>query len=383
MRPTAITPATEHIPDMIELIQCLVDKGHAYPISDGVYYDIATFPEYGKLSRQSREELEAGARVEVNAEKHNPGDFALWKRANPSHIMQWDSPWGRGYPGWHIECSAMSMKYLGETFDIHCGGVDHIPVHHENEIAQSEGCTGKQFVRYWLHGEFLLTNNMKMSKSAGAAPDGRDMGEGIEPLNTDTGGFLTLQKLVDQGYDSLAYRYFCFSAKYRAQLNYTDEGMQAAARALEGLYDFVSRGRESGVGDRGLQAGTDSQLRVEEWQQPFVDKFVASINDDLNMPGALAAVHEVISEANRREQPGAILPVLYDWDRVLGLDLQKRAEERASEKLPPELQALLDKRQEARKARDFAQADALRAQLREAGIEIEDTPQGVRWKRIS
>src|SRR4051794_4378092 len=173
IRPTKITPATEHIPIMIELIQCLFDKGHAYVINDGVYYDIATFPAYGKLSGQSREDLEAGARVEVNAEKHNPGDFALWKRANPSHIMQWDSPWGRGYPGWHIECSAMSMKYLGETFDMHCGGVDHIPVHHENEIAQSEGCTGKQFVRYWLHGEFLLTNNMKMSKSAGAAPDGR------------------------------------------------------------------------------------------------------------------------------------------------------------------------------------------------------------------
>src|SRR5436305_732177 len=253
-RPTKITPATEHIPEMIDLIQCLFDKGHAYVIHDGVYYDIATFPAYGKLSRQSREELEAGARVEVNAEKHNPGDFALWKWADPSHIMQWDSPWERGYPGWHIECSAMSMKYLGETFDIHCGGVDHIPVHHENEIAQSEGCTGKQFVRYWLHGEFLLTNNMKMSKSAGEAGPERDMGEGIAPLNTDTGGFLTLQKLVDRGYDPLAYRYFCFSAKYRAQLNFTDEGIEAAARGLEGLYDFVTRAEEG--------QGSESQ---DEW----------------------------------------------------------------------------------------------------------------------
>jgi cysteinyl-tRNA synthetase len=222
----------------------------------------------------------------------------------------------------------------------------------------------------------LLTNSLKMSKRAGAAGEARDMGEGIEPLNTDTGAFLTLQNLVDQGYDPLAYRYFCFSAKYRVQLNYTDEGMRAAANALEGLYDFAYRAS--------LAPGPNGGGKEQEWQQPYIDKFAASINDDLNMPGALAAVHELISEANRRGQPGAILPVLYDWDdRVLGLDLRKRAEERASEKLPPELQALLDRRQEARKARNFAEADALRAQLRQAGIEIEDTPQGVRWKRVS
>jgi cysteinyl-tRNA synthetase len=371
LRADVICPATEHIQEMIDLIQCLFDQGKAYVIKDGVYFDISTFPDYGKLSRQSRDEQEAGARVEVNPEKRNPADFALWKSADPSHYMQWDSPWGRGYPGWHIECSAMSMKYLGETFDIHCGGVDHIPVHHENEIAQSEACTGKQFVRYWLHGEFLLTNSMKMSKSAGAASGERDMGEGIQPLNQG-GGFFTLQKLVDQGADPLAYRYFCFTAKYRAQLNYTDEGVQAAARALDSLYDFVFRAAQmppTGGGDG-------------EWQQPYIDRFVASINDDLNMPGALAAVHELITEANRREQPAAILPTLYDWDRVLGFDFKGRTEARLSETLPAELQALLDDRQAARKARDFARADALRGQLREAGVEIEDTPQGVRWKRV-
>jgi cysteinyl-tRNA synthetase len=371
LKPDYVTKATDHIPEMIALIQCLFDKGHAYLITDGVYFDVSTFPGYGKLSRQSLEDNEAGARVEVNPEKHNPADFALWKRADPSHFMQWDSPWGRGYPGWHIECSAMSMKYLGETLDIHCGGVDHIPVHHENEIAQSEACTGKQFVRYWVHGEFLLTNNQKMSKSAGAAGEMRDMGEGIEPLNQGGGGFFTLQKLVDEGYDPLAYRYFCFSAKYRAQLNYTDEGLQAAARALEGLYDFYQRASQMPPADG---AGA-------EWQHPYVDKFVAAINDDLNMPGALAAVHELITEANRREQPAAVLETRDDWDRVLGLQLKERAAARAAEVLPAELQALLDRRQEARKSRDFAQADALRAQLREAGIEIEDTPQGVRWKK--
>jgi cysteinyl-tRNA synthetase len=372
--PSVVCPATEHIPEMIALIQCLFDNGHAYKISDGVYFDVATFPKYGELSRQSLEENEAGARVEVNTEKRNPADFALWKIASPTHAMQWDSPWGRGYPGWHIECSAMSMKYLGETFDIHCGGVDHIPVHHENEIAQSEGCTGKQFVRYWLHGEFLLTNNLKMSKSAGAVGEPKDMGEGIEPLNKQGGGFFVLQTLVDQGYDPLAYRYFCMTAKYRAQLNYTDEAVAAAAKALDGLYDFVFRASQSKI--------QNPQSKIDEWQQPYVEKFTHSINDDLNMPGALAAVHELITEANRREQPVAILDTLYNWDRVLGLRLKEKAEERAGETLPPELQALLDQRQEARKARDFAQADALRAQLREAGIEIEDTPGGVRWKRL-
>ena len=374
-RPTLVTPATEHIPEMIALIQCLFDNGHAYTITDGVYYDVATFPQYGKLSKQSLEDLEAGARVEVNTEKRNPADFALWKIANASHAMQWDSPWGRGYPGWHIECSAMSMKYLGETFDIHCGGVDHIPVHHENEIAQSEGCTGKQFVRYWVHGEFLLIDNSKMSKSSGAAEeegDQRDMGEGIEPLNKGGGGFLTLQKLIEQGFDPLAYRYFCFSAKYRAQLNYTEEAMRASAKALDSIYSFVYRASQM----------APVQTEGQEWQQPFTERFVAAVNDDLNMPGALAAVHELITEANRREQPSAVLPTLYDWDNVLGLRLREKAEERASESLPPELQDLLDRRQAARKARDFAEADAMRARLREAGIEIEDTPQGVRWKRV-
>ena len=371
--PTVVCKATDHIQEMIDLIQCLFDNGHAYVIEDGVYFDVSTFPSYGKLSGQTLEDLVAGARIEVNTEKRTPADFALWKKADPNHVMQWPSPWGDGFPGWHIECSAMSMKYLGQTFDMHCGGVDHIPIHHENEIAQSEGCTGEQFVRYWLHAEFLLINAGKMSKSSGAAGDGgRDMGEGIAPLN-QSGGFLTLQSLIDQGLDPLAYRYFCFTAKYRAQLNYTDEAIRAAATALQGLHDFVFRAAQLPPAD-----GTGG----DEWQQPFKDRFVAAINDDLNMPGALAAVHELITEANRREQPAAILTTLYDWDAVLGLRFKERAEERMSDTLPAELQALVDERQAARKARDFARADALRAQLREAGIEIEDTAQGVRWKRV-
>jgi cysteinyl-tRNA synthetase len=374
VRPDPITPATEHIPEMLALIECLMEKGHAYLISDGVYFDVASFPSYGRLSRQSLEDQEAGARVEVNTEKRNPADFALWKLADPSHAMQWDSPWGRGFPGWHIECSAMSMKYLGETFDIHCGGVDHIPIHHENEIAQSEACTGKEFVRYWLHGEFLLINSGKMSKSAGAAGEegARDMGEGIEPLTT-LGGFLTLQDLVDEGYDPLAYRYFCFTAKYRAQLNYTDEAIRAAANALAGIYDFVERAAAMPA-----DGGDNS-----EWLEPFEERFVTAINDDLNMPGALAVVHDLITEANRREQPASILERLYKWDEVFGLKLRERAEARLSDTLDPALQALVDEREAARKSRNFARADELRTQLRESGIEVEDTAQGPRWKRIT
>jgi cysteinyl-tRNA synthetase len=252
--------------------------------------------------------------------------------------------------------------------------VDHIPIHHENEIAQSEGCTGKQFVRYWMHGEFLLINAGKMSKSAGAAGEtsSRDMGEGIEPLNTGGGGFLTLQNLVDQGIDPIAYRYFTFTAKYRAQLNYTDESIQAAARALESVYDFVTR-----AAAQPTPAGV-----IEEWQQPYIEKFVASINDDLNMPGAMAAVHELIGEANRRNQSAAILPTLYDWDRVLGLKLQDTAQARLSETLPPDISGLIEERQQARQSRDFKRADEIRAQLRDLAYEIEDTPQGVRWKKV-
>jgi cysteinyl-tRNA synthetase len=369
IRAEFITPATEHIPDMIALIQCLVDGGHAYLIKDGVYFDVSTFPEYGKLSKQPIEEQEAGARVEVNREKHNPADFALWKTSEPSHIMQWDSPWGRGYPGWHIECSAMSMKYLGETFDIHCGGVDHIPIHHENEIAQSEACTGKEFVRYWMHGEFLLIDSGKMSKSAGAAGERHDMGEGIESL-TAPGGFLTLQNLVDVGLDALAYRYFCFTAKYRAQLNYTDEAIHAAANALDNLYDFVARTLplETKGGDLA-------------WQDPYRQRFLDAINDDLNMPGALAVLHELITEANRRGDPASALELTFDWDRVFGLKFKERGQERMSAQPPPDVMQLIEERQAARKARDWARADDLRAQVRAAGWEIEDTPQGVRWKR--
>jgi cysteinyl-tRNA synthetase len=214
-----------------------------------------------------------------------------------------------------------------------------------------------------------------MSKSAGAATEQgwRDMGEGIEPLNVGGGGFLTVQSLVDQGIDPMAFRYFTLTAKYRAQLNYTDDAIQGAQTALNGLYDFVMRAMERGP----------AKEKDAEWQQPYKERFLAAITDDLNVPAAVAAMHELISEANRRDDPAAILPTLFDWDRVFGLRLRETAEARLSETLPAEIQALIDDRQAARKERDFARADALRAQLRELGYEIEDTPQGVRWKRVA
>ena len=210
-RPEVIAKATEHIQDMISYVSQLVDKGYAYEIDDGIYFDISKFEGYGKLSRLNLEEQQAGARVEVNSQKRHPADFALWKKAEPGHIMQWDSPWGRGYPGWHIECSAMSRKYLGMPFDVHTGGVDHIPVHHENEIAQNEALTGKQSVNYWVHGEFMLVDNGKMSKSLG---------------NT-----YRISDLEDRGYRALDFRYFCLNTHYRKKLNFTFEGLDAAKSA--------------------------------------------------------------------------------------------------------------------------------------------------------
>lgn len=219
-KPEVISKATDHIQEMIKDVQTLIDKGYAYEIDDGIYYDISKFPEYGKLSRLSLEDQQAGARVEVNSQKRHPADFAVWKKADPQHIMQWESPWGMGYPGWHIECSTMSRKYLGSHFDIHTGGVDAIPVHHENEIAQNEALEDGKTVNYWVHSEFMLVDNGKMSKSLG--------------------NVYRIDQLEEKGYCALDYRYFCLNAHYRKKLNFTFEGMDGAktsyARLLNVLY---------------------------------------------------------------------------------------------------------------------------------------------------
>lgn len=338
LTPTIICKATDHIQEMLAFVIELLDKGYAYRIEgDGVYFDVAKLPEYGKLSRQSLDELRAGARVEINERKRSPVDFALWKDAPPEHIMQWPSPWGPGYPGWHIECSTMSMKYLGRKIDIHTGGVDHIPVHHENEIAQSEALTGEPWVRYWLHGEFLQVDGGKMSKS----------------LNN----FYTVSTLRERRFDPMAFRYLCLNAHYRTPLNFTWSGLEGAQTALWRLRQTYQRLAATGEPNPELQA-----------------KFLAAINDDLNIPLALSYAWE----AAREEAAGA-KALLAQFDRVLGLrlDAESALEPLA---LPAALAALLEQRKQARANKDWAKSDSLRAQLEKEGVALKDTKEGTTWE---
>ena len=340
-RPEIIAKATDHIDDMIKYVQALEEKGYGYEIDDGIYFDIDKFPEYGKLSRLSLEDQQAGARVEVNSQKHNPYDFALWKKAEPNHIMKWPSPWGMGYPGWHIECSTMSKKYLGEVFDIHTGGVDHIPVHHENEIAQSEALTGKKTVNYWVHGEFMLVNNGKMSKSLG---------------NT-----YTISQLEEMGYPAVVFRYFCLNAHYRKKLNFTFEGMDASkisyARLLNALYLHKMS-----------QEKTPQEV-LDKYKKDFED----AINDDLNLPLALGVLWTMLKEKKSKD----IYALALDFDKVFGLNLKDaKPDDSQDEDVPQEILKLAQERFEAKKAKDFAKADALRADINAKGYSILDSKDG-------
>jgi cysteinyl-tRNA synthetase len=356
--PATVARATEHVPDMVELIKKIVANGHAYETAQALYFDISTFPKYTELSRQSLEDKLVGARDEVqeDPEKKHPADFALWFKAVgrfENHLMRWDSPWGVGFPGWHVECSAMAMRYLGETLDIHTGGEDHIWVHHPNEIAQSEAASGKKFVRFWMHGAFLVV--------------GRDSGDdGEQKMAKSEGNFLRLQTLIDKGYDPLAYRFLCFSAHYRAKLKFTWESMDGAVAGYTGLKDFVARAVQIG-GEEG------------EWVGEFRKRFSDAICDDLNMPQAMAAVSEMVREAERRRDYG-VLDALYDFDRVLGLDLRESAERATAGDAG--VDALIRQREEARAAKDWATADRIRKELSDQGIVIEDTPSGTLWRRI-
>jgi cysteinyl-tRNA synthetase len=356
LRPHVICKATEHIADMIALVERLVDGGYTYEIDDGVYFDVSRLPNYGRLSRQTLDEMRAGARVEVNPQKRHPADFALWRRATPVHIMQWDSPWGRGFPGWHIECSAMSMKYLGETLDVHTGGEDHIATHHENEIAQSEAATGKPFVNYWMHGRFLRwrEDDRRMSKSSGE--------------------FMVVGDLVARGFDPLAYRYLCLTASYRVPLTFSWEGMERAADSLRRLRENVRRlVRETETHDA-PSAPPPTTL---------AERFRAAIADDLNVPGALAVTWEALREANRVTKAAAkrgLLDLILDFDRVLGLRLADAITPDA-ETLPADVATLIQQREAARAARDWSTADALRESIRQRGYEIQDTPSGTHWQR--
>lgn len=346
--PEIIAKATEHIDDMIDYVKRLEDAGYAYTTSDGVYFDIAKFPKYGELSRLNLDEQIAGARVEVNSEKHNPQDFAVWKKADPTHIQQWQSPWGMGYPGWHIECSAMSQKYLGEVFDIHTGGVDHIPVHHENEIAQNEALTGKKSVDYWMHGEFMLVDNGKMSKSLG---------------NT-----YTIAQLEEMGYHPMVFRYFCLNAHYRKKLNFTFEGMNAAKVSYERLCAIL-RSHSYGL------AFIDPEVLAE-----YKAEFDAAINDDINIPMALG----VLWKLTKLPLCSDVYKLALEMDKVLGLSLDKAEEYIRSleSDIPAEVVALADERKQAKAAKDWAKADALRAKITELGYAILDSKDGYELKKL-
>jgi cysteinyl-tRNA synthetase len=343
IRPAAAYPqASLFIPQMIELITRLIEKGHAYEVGGTVYYDIASFPAYGRLSRNSTDKLLAGSRGEVDPRKRHPGDFTLWKAAGEHRLQVWPSPWGPGFPGWHIECSAMSMSLLGERFDIHTGGADNVFPHHEAEIAQSEGVTGHHVVSCWLHGGLLLLAGSRMAKSAG--------------------NFFRIRELEEQGFDPLAFRYLALQAKYRTKLNFSAEGLAGADRALRALRERLRDWSRA-----------DAQPDAAAGAASMEVRFRSAIADDLDLPVAMALVAEL---THSNVPPSAKARLLREWDRVLGLDLDRSAESVA---LPPGAAELLQAREKARAAKDFARSDQLRAELAGIGVAVTDTADGQRW----
>ena len=340
--PTVVCKATDHIKEQIELIRTLERKGYTYRTSDGIYFDSSKFEEYGKMAKLNKEGLEAGKRVEFK-EKRNATDFALWKFSpkDQKRQMEWDSPWGMGFPGWHIECSAMGMKYLGNHFDIHCGGVDHIPIHHTNEIAQSEAATGEKFVNYWLHGEFLITENEKMSKSKGE--------------------FLTLNRVIEKGFDPIEYRYFCLGTNYRKSLVFSWERLEVAREDFSRLKKEVLAIRNE------ASQGTGQRKKgAEEYDKRFLE----SIEDDLNVHEALRVLHELIGDpdVSPKDKYASILK----YDRVFGLGLESLKETH----VPPEVRRLAEEREIARKNKEWKLSDELRKKVDGMGFRIEDTKEG-------
>ncbi|MCT4593932.1 MAG: cysteine--tRNA ligase [Anaeromicrobium sp.] len=351
---------TECMGDIIKFVKSLVEKGYAYVVDGDVYYDTSKFEEYGKLSKQSIEDLEAGARIEVNDVKKNPTDFALWKKQKTDDEVAWGSPWGKGRPGWHIECSVMSTKYLGETIDIHGGGQDLIFPHHENEVAQSEAHTGKAFSRYWMHNGYITINNEKMSKSKG--------------------NFFTVRDILKE-FDGEVIRFFLLSAQYRNPINFSRELMDQSKNGLERLYN--ARNNLNHL-LRNAQDGNmnDDEKAVYERLLTYKDKFIENMDDDLNTADAIAAIFELVKYINTnvknessKELMEKSLELYNELTGVLGIVTKEE------EEVDEEVEALIAERQEARKNKDYKRSDEIRDQLTEMGIILEDTPQGPKWSR--
>ena len=337
IRPAETYPqATQYIPRMIELIQTLLATGHAYEVTGTVYYDIASFGAYGKLSRNTTDTLMTGVRGDPDPQKRHPGDFTLWKAAGERRAQVWPSPWGPGYPGWHIECSAMSMSILGDRFDIHTGGADNVFPHHEAEIAQSEAVAGHRVVSLWMHGGLLMLSGARMAKSAG--------------------NFFRITELEEQGYDPLAFRYLALQARYRSPLNFSTRGLAGADRALRQLRQRVAEWSKA--------TERSAPSTSEEWDSRFRD----AIADDLDLPRAMALVAELVRSD---VAPSTKAELLARWDHVLGLDLKRSASQRA---LPAGAAELLAEREKARAAKDFARSDLLREELRKMGVSVADSP---------
>lgn len=341
--PEYITKATDHIKEMEEYVKDIVSNGYGYETSKGVYFDTNKLDTYGELSRANLKDQKAGARIEVDDEKKNPLDFALWIKAPKEHIMKWNSKWGLCYPGWHIECSAMSRKYLGERFDIHTGGVDHIPIHHENEIAQSRGATGKNPAKYWMHSEFLLIDGGKMSKSLG--------------------NVYTIKDLEDKGFDPLSYRYLAYTAHYRNKLNFTWDAIESANNSLINMRKLYQEHLNS----------EETANNIEQYRERFKE----AINDDLNMPMAMAVVWEVL----RNNKSKDYAKLLLEFEEIISLDIAKVNEVKQIE-LPSEVEAIVEERKLARENKDFNLSDVLRDKLLDMGYKVLDTKEGQKIEKI-
>lgn len=348
--PEIVCKATEHIKEMLEYVEKLIEEGYAYETSTAIYFDISKLDKYPILSNLDLENQKAGARVDVDTEKRNPADFALWIKAKPNHLMKWDSQWGPSYPGWHIECSTMGQKYLGEQFDIHTGGIDLVPTHHENEIAQSKGRCGKIPAKFWIHGEYLLINGGKMSKSLK--------------------NVFLVRDIKERGYDPLVYKLFSYSCHYRNKLNFTWEGIDAASKSLDRLRNSY----QSNLNGNDILSRDD----IEKLNQ-IEENFHKAINDDLNMPLAMSYVWEA---ARFEKKNSEVAKLLAKFDTVLGIEVDKLSSSSEKEEIPQEILDLVEQRKIARDNKDWAKSDELRDLISEMGYCVKDTKQGMEISKV-